>query len=153
MKSWTAKQLTSISTCFLFHFISNQVKRLDFIIRWFWLHLMVEKSIQTLFYWIKLIGKKKHIIMFAKYLVNYISKRETCRYMDVSCFAIHLFMTFIAHLSVQNKQNPRIFLHSWIWSLRFQTSYHVVTVYFRYPPNQFSSLLQQLWFLPVYAAS
>ena len=80
LKSWIAKQLMSISTCFLFHFISNQVKRLDFIIRWFFAWSNGRKSIQTFFYEIKLRGKKKHVIMFAKYFVNYISKRETCRY-------------------------------------------------------------------------
>ena len=31
MKSWIAKQLTSISTCFIFSFLSNEMKILDFI--------------------------------------------------------------------------------------------------------------------------
>ena len=64
---------------------------------------MVEKKINTDIKLLNKIEREKetHYHMFAKYLVTYISKRETCRY-GRKLFAIHLFKCSIGNRTIKD---------------------------------------------------
>ena len=87
LNSWIAKQLTSI--LHISHFLFSKINETTwFIICWFSLYVIAEKSVKIIFYEIKL-GKKvePHHIILPKYLHYYIW--GTCN-MDGSCFAIQI---------------------------------------------------------------